>query len=58
VRVDDRQFATSGEELSSPVPRQGLSTCVSGLLPSVSKLFDHHDHLVPFFSFAGDQIIV
>ena len=29
VRVDDRQFAAFGEELSSLVPRQGLSTCVS-----------------------------
>jgi len=55
VRVDDRQFATSGEELSSPVPRQGLPTCVSGLLPSVSKLLDHHHHLVSFFFRGGSH---
>jgi len=33
VRVDDRQFAAFGEELSSFVPGQGLSTCVSGAFP-------------------------
>ena len=31
MRVDDRKLPAFGEELSSLVPRQGLSPCVSGL---------------------------
>ena len=29
MRVDDRQFTAFGEELSSFIPRQGVSICVS-----------------------------
>ena len=49
MRFDDRQFTAFGEELSSFVSGQGLSTCVSELRPLSFRGFDpfgNHDDLV------------